>query len=325
MPTKIPWTDERWNPVLGCDPESEGCLHCYAARFAHRGLCEAHRGLTVVGPHGPRFNGTIRLLPERLAEPLAWRRPRRTFVPSMGDLFCQDVPFPYVAAVWAVMAAARSHTFQVLTKHPDRLHEFLEWIVGEGSKGYVWQSLYSYAKEQGVFCDRLVEKMTSPWPWPLPNVWLGATVESPKYLHRVDTLRECSATVRFLSCEPLLDRLDLAEALGTEEIHWVIAGGESGPKARPCAIEWIEEIVEQCDKHGVACFVKQLGSLIVSEERAAETVEEAQDLCGPDKQDRWLWYGRLENRSGADPEEWPEHLNVRQYPDEASGVTSDEQ
>lgn len=318
MPTKIPWTDDPWNVVLGCEPESPGCIHCYAAAMAHRGLCEAHRGLTVIGKDGPMFNGEIRLMPARLPEPLHWKKPRRVFVPSMGDLFHEDVPDPYIAAVFGIMAAAREHTFQVLTKRARRLPEVLEWIVGKGSLGWSWQTLYArvaeYSPEAALFIDEH-DLMSSPWPWPLPNVWLGVSVESPKVLHRVDELKKCEAAVRFLSCEPLLDRLDLGPALADGEIHWVIVGGESGRKARPCAMEWIEEIVSQCAAAGVACFVKQLGATVVSEERMADTLEDAQDMLGPKKKDRWLWYGGFAHPAAADPEEWPEQFRVQEYPD----------
>lgn len=317
MPTKISWTDESWNPNVGCKPVSPGCMHCYAARQAHRGLCEAHRGLTKVGPAGPYFNGEVRLRPEKLTEPITWQKPMRIFVPSMGDLFYDAVPFEYAAAVFGVMAAARHHTFQLLTKHPERLGEFLTWLVNGGSCGYVWQTLYVHLQAQGVFCPgRLTEeRMGSPWPWPLPNVWLGTSIEGNAQFGRVEHLRKCPAPVRFLSCEPLLERVDITEVLATGDIHWVIAGGESGPNARPCAMEWIEEVVEQCAEAEVPCFVKQLGATVVSEERMADTLEDAQDMCGPDKKDQWLWYAGLVNRAGADPEEWPEQFQVQEFPE----------
>jgi protein gp37 len=325
--TKIQWTDDPWNVVIGCKECSPGCRHCYAAVLAHRAMQPAHEGLTVLKSNGVQWNGKVNIVPERLSVPLHWRKPRRVFICSMSDLFYDQVPFEYVAAVFAVMAACREHTFQVLTKRPKRMAEFLRWIVGEGSRGYVWQTMFEYARQYDV---DLSDRMGSPWPWPLPNVWLGTSAEDQRrYDERIVHLLDCPAAIRFLSCEPLLSRIELGlgrnppgqrmlrwDKSVCHDLHWVIAGGESGQKARPCAMEWIEEIIDECKRFDVACFVKQLGSTVVAEERAADTVEEAQAMLGPQKRDRWLWYAGLAHGQGADPDEWPEEFRVREFPRE---------
>lgn len=313
--TKIEWTQWSWTCVRGCSRKSPGCENCYAERMARRFDKPGRwaEGLTVIRQGRPGWSGKIKLVPEKLHEPLAKRVPHRIFVCSTSDLFHEDVPFEFIAAVWGVMAAARQHTFQVLTKRPERMREFLAWLVDpkQGSRGYVWQSLYSYAREAGVSERRLGGKMDSPWPWPLPNVWLGVSVEDQKRAdERIPILRKCPAQVRWLSCEPLLERVEL----DLEGIDWVIAGGESGPLARPCALEWVEHVVDQCRAQDAACFVKQLGSVVVSEERAADSVGEARKLCGDEKNDRWLWYAGLGDRKGGNMAEWPEQLRVRMYP-----------
>jgi hypothetical protein len=195
------------------------------------------------------------------------------------------------------------------------MRDFLRWLVDYtkdgGSRGHSWQSLFSYASAAGVPEKRLTGKMGSPWPWPLPNVWLGTSVEDQvRADERLPLLRECPGQVRWLSCEPLLERvkLDLAS------IDWVVVGGESGPLARPCALEWVEDVVDQCRAAGVACFVKQLGAVVVSEERSADSVGEARALVGDDKNDRWLWYAGLGDKKGGNMEEWPDPLRVRMYP-----------
>jgi len=208
----IEWTEATWNPVTGCDKVSPGCAHCYAETFAER-----FRGV----PGHPYERGfDLQLRPERLNQPLAWRRPRVIFVNSMSDLFHEDVPEPYIQAVFEVMAAAHWHIFQVLTKRSQRLLDL---------------------------APRL------PWP---DNVWMGVSVENQRWTTRVDDLRQVPAAVRFLSCEPLLGPLNLDLA----GIHWVIVGGESGHRARPMKAEWALDIKRQCEERRVAFFFKQWGA-----------------------------------------------------------------
>jgi len=213
----IEWTDATWNPVRGCTKISPGCTHCYAETFAER-----FRGV----PGHPYEHGfDLRLVPEKLHEPLHWRRPRMIFVNSMSDLFHKDVPDDYIVAVGRVMELARWHTFQVLTKRSERLRDLL------GSK------LAFVAKA--------------------PHIWWGVSVEDRKYgVPRIRHLQDTAAQVRFLSIEPLLEdvgRLDLSG------IAWVIVGGESGPGARPMQPKWVRSIRTQCRQARVPFFFKQWG------------------------------------------------------------------
>jgi protein gp37 len=213
----IEWTDATWNPVRGCTKVSPGCAHCYAETFAER-----FRG--VKGhPYEQGFD--LRLVPEKLAEPLSWKKPRRVFVNSMSDLFQDGVPDDYVAEVWKTMATIRRHTYQVLTKRSERM----------------WALVPRLVSTFGV----------------LPNVWLGVSVENRRFKSRIGALRDTPAAVHFLSIEPLLEDISTLNLRG---IQWVIVGGESGPGARPFDMEWARSIIAQCKAANVACFVKQLGA-----------------------------------------------------------------
>lgn len=210
--SRIEWTEASWNPVTGCTKVSPGCAHCYAETFAER-----FRG--VVGhPYQQGFD--LKLWPERLSLPLTWKRPRRIFTNSMSDLFHVDVPEAYIARVFEVMVQADWHTFQVLTKRPER-----------------------------------AAALASSLPWP-PNVWMGTSVENQTFTTRIDALRQIPAHIRFLSCEPLLGPL----TLNLNGIDWVIVGGESGHRARPMQPAWARDIREQCAGAGVAYFFKQWGA-----------------------------------------------------------------
>ncbi|MCX5689119.1 MAG: phage Gp37/Gp68 family protein [Planctomycetota bacterium] len=224
----IEWTEATWNPVAGCTPVSPGCLNCYAARMALRlqsidvAGCGKYADTARVHHGRPVFTGRINTDESALELPKRWRRPRLIFVNSMSDLFHAKVPVEFIERVFAVMQECRQHTFQVLTKRPERALEL---------------------------ADRL------PWP---TNVWMGTSVENALYVHRVHILSEIPAKVRFLSCEPLLGPL---RKLPLAAIHWVIAGGESGPGARPMEAEWVEEIRDQCIEAKVAFFFKQWGGV----------------------------------------------------------------
>ena len=210
--SRIEWTETTWNPVTGCSKVSPGCAHCYAETFAER-----WRGV----PGHPYEHGfDLQLRPERLEQPIGWRRPRVVFVNSMSDLFHEDIPDDYVRDVFDVMRRADHHVFQVLTKREDRLAELAP---------------------------------TLPWP---PNVWMGVTIENRRFVHRADRLRATPAAVRFISAEPLLGPLD---GLRLDGIDWLIAGGESGPRCRPMHLAWARELRERCREHGTAFFLKQLG------------------------------------------------------------------
>ncbi|HYO52577.1 phage Gp37/Gp68 family protein [Archangium sp.] len=217
LQSAIEWTDATWNPVRGCKKISPGCKHCYAETFAER-----FRGV----PGHPYEQGfDLRLVPEKLAEPLRWKSPKTVFVNSMSDLFLDGVPDDYIVAVARVMQLASWHTFQVLTKRSERMRDLLS------------------GKLAFAAC--------------LPNIWWGVSVEDRRYgLPRVEHLRTAPARVRFLSIEPLLEDLG---TLRLDDIHWVIVGGESGAGARPMRKEWVTSIRDQCTQAQVAFFFKQWG------------------------------------------------------------------
>ena len=208
----IEWTDTTWNPVTGCTKVSPGCDHCYALTFAER-----FRGV----PGHPFENGfDLTLRPERLAQPLTWKKPSTVFVNSMSDLFHRDIPDEYIIGVFATMKSAPQHQLQVLTKRAERL-------------------------------ERLSRRIDFA-----PNVWVGVSVESPIYFGRIKHLQRVPASVRFLSCEPLLAALP---KIPLEGIDWVIVGGESGHGARPMDGDWVRAIRKQCQAKNVAFFFKQWG------------------------------------------------------------------
>lgn len=223
--SKIEWTDVTWNPVAGCSIESAGCSNCYAMRMAARleamGV-EKYQGLTRKSGGRHVWTGRVTTDHRALAAPLGWRRPRTVFVNSMSDLFHMDVPSEFIAQVWAVMERTPQHTYQVLTKRPDRMR----MILSDAS-----------------------------FPV-LSNVWVGTSVENSAVLHRVDYLRSTPAAVRFISFEPLIGSVANANL---RNIQWAIVGGESGPKARPMPQTWVEEIEELCRTHDTAFFFKQWG------------------------------------------------------------------
>ena len=204
--TGIEWTDKTWNPTTGCDKVSPGCLHCYAETLSKR--------------FPDTFNNfDLTLYPERINQPLKWRKPSKIFVNSMSDLFHKKIPLDFIQEVFKVIHATPQHTYQILTKRPERLVELAPHL--------------KFHK----------------------NIWMGVSVENQSYVSRVDLLRQVPAKVRFLSCEPLLGSLKL----DLTDIHWVIVGGESGNKARPLEMGWVRDIRDQCQKAEVPFFFKQIG------------------------------------------------------------------
>ncbi len=296
--TSIQWTDETWNPTVGCTRVSQGCQHCYAEGIAHRGMSPQHRGLTVMTKTGPRWNGTVRLVEKALKLPLGWRKPRLVFVNSMSDLFHENIPFEYIAAVFGIMAGCEQHTFQVLTKRPGRALEFFLWLKERDPATCIAESA-SHQLDEGGWTSLCY----MPGTWPLPNVWIGVSVEDQeRAAERIPLLAEIPAAVRFLSCEPLLDEIVLDDLL--EKVNWVIVGGESGPRARVMDLGWARLIVNCCKHHETAVFVKQLGRRPFEEFwNELYSVHETQ------------WY-KVEDAKGGDPDEWPEDLQIRQWPGE---------
>jgi protein gp37 len=217
--TRIEWTDATWNPIRGCTKISPGCAHCYAETFAER-----FRGV----PGHPYEQGfDLRLVPEKLADPLKWPRPRMVFVNSMSDLFHDDVPEDYIQEVIRIMLLADWHTYQVLTKRSERMRSLLQTSLRHAAAA--------------------------------PQIWWGVSVENRRDgLPRVEDLRASPAVTRFLSVEPLLEDLGPLDLTG---IHWVIAGGESGPGFRPMDSTWVTAIRDQCQNAGVPFFFKQWGGV----------------------------------------------------------------
>jgi protein gp37 len=318
--TSIEWTDVTWNPVRGCSHVSEGCRNCYAERFAARfsGPGQPYEGLvklvareirqfkTVNGePTGDfrtvtrseaRWTGEVRLVPERLADPLSWRKPRRVFVNSMSDLFHETLTNEQIAAVFGVMAAASKHTFQVLTKRPKRMLEWFRWLDGYGHEAMAVEAAMHLCR--GAADKRKLEAyeraVCGHRPWPLPNVWIGVSVENQSTTdERIPLLLQTPAAVRFVSYEPALGPVDFdmprcdrrnheddwtiaddgtpwcnacdsersyGHWLGIDRVDWVIAGCESGPGARPAQVEWFRSVRDQCKAAGVPFFLKQTTS-----------------------------------------------------------------
>ncbi len=245
MSTKIEWTDETWNPVTGCTKVSRGCAHCYAERMARR--LAGRFGYPEAPNH---FDVTLQ--PDRLEEPLHWRKPRRVFVCSMSDLFHDDVPKDFIWRVIEMGWRAKQHIFQILTKRPERMLDVLThsmWWVNDTPQ----------------------------------NIWLGVSAENQKAAdERIPLLLQCPAAVRLVSIEPMLERIDLRhiqksnlveiDALtgnhgvkrplsgkSNAKLDWVIVGGESGPGARPMHPDWVRDIRDQCNDWGVSFFLKQRG------------------------------------------------------------------
>lgn len=210
----IEWTEATWNPVTGCDKVSPGCKNCYAARMALR--------LRAMGQRNYRNGFEVTLQPQTLSLPLTWKRGRKIFVNSMSDLFHESVPAEYIQQVFAVMNQTPHHTFQILTKRPQRLLE-LDPVL--------------------------------PWA---DHIWMGVSVESAAYRGRIDHLRQTHARVKFLSVEPLLGQIT---GMKLDGIDWVIVGGESGPGARPMQTAWVTDIRDQCVAANVRFFFKQWGGV----------------------------------------------------------------
>ncbi len=274
--SKIEWTDATWNPIRGCSmapgSENAGCLNCYAARYMARNLPGLNSPTTgeafaVMRKAGPRWTGRVEVIAKALTLPLHWKEPRRIFVNSLSDLYHESLSFSDILRIHVVMQMADWHTYQVLTKRPQRAKEFYHW----------W--------------DRT-------WPghgYPR-RLQLGVSVENRANRDRINVLQQIPVTERFLSLEPLLEDLGTLNLRG---INRVICGAESGPGARDCDLAAVSSIVRQCEAAGVRCLVKQIGR------RPYLTLWSlsSKALRIPI---------RIRDRKGANPEEWPTYLQVRQ-------------
>ncbi|MFD1328258.1 phage Gp37/Gp68 family protein [Mycoplana ramosa] len=293
--TKIEWTDATWNPITGCSVVSAGCTNCYAMKLAGTRLKHhpSRVGLTKDSKAGPVWTGEVRLNSEWLDQPLRWSRPRMIFVCAHGDLFAEGVPDAWIDQVFAVMALCPQHTFQVLTKRPERMREYLTRPAGNGlpdvrnhlawevTAGVMNAYLPGWKKEapNGKRRSRAIAAFSS---WPLTNVWLGVSVEDQRRAdERIPVLLDTPAALRWISAEPLLGALRLRDFLPTcaqycahgctasgdqecdrhlPKLDWVVVGGESGAGARPMQPEWAESLRDQCAAADVPFLFKQWGN-----------------------------------------------------------------
>lgn len=264
--SKIAWTHRTWNPTVGCTRVSAGCEHCYAERMAWRlannpKTAKDYRGVVTKTSHGSiRWTGEVNQLDDRLFDPYTWSKPSLVFVNSMSDLFHESIDFDFPRKVWLVMKTTPQHTYQILTKRPEQVR-------------------------MGI----ITRALNSP---PLPNVWIGVSVENQQTANiRIPYLfRAASASVRFLSVEPLLEQVELNVC----DCDWVIIGGESGKDARPMKSDWARWIIDQCQRASVPVFFKQTGAVLAK-----------------------AW--GLKDRKGADPSEWPNWCSIQEYPKCESG------
>jgi protein gp37 len=276
MTTKIQWTDQTWNPIVGCSKISPGCDHCYAERMACRlsvmlgGIgtgdnMEAWEAYSWVARDG-HWTGKTSFVKSALRKPLHWRKPRRIFVCSMGDLFHESVPFEWIDRVFRVIALRPQHTFQVLTKRAARMAKYFASLDTEAG-------LQRWSNSNGLYGRTGTHSPTALTIRKLPNVWLGVTAENRKQADLlIPHLLRCPAAVRFLSVEPMLEAVDIIKGLCAidrngepcgrleDGIDWVICGGESGPGARPVHPDWIRDLRDQCAEAAIPFFFKQWGS-----------------------------------------------------------------
>lgn len=315
--TGIEWTATRhadgsvtpgstWNPIRGCSRVSKGCENCYAESVAHRfgGAGQPYEGLTVLGSNGPRWNGEVRFIEDHLFDPLRWQKPRRIFVNSMSDLFHENIPDEWINRIFAVMASAPQHTFQILTKRPERMRRYLQHPDISARIAHAAAVICSSRPPVTVMSDEFPGRTAkvrmfdfknggvtrSVWQtpnmhwWPLRNVWLGVSTEDQKTAdERIPLLLQTPAAVRFISAEPLLGPIDINLAMYGEKepwpsffgftdgcgyevrLRWIIAGGESGHGARPTHPDWVRSLRDQCVAANVPYFFKQWGEWLPGE------------------------------------------------------------
>lgn len=294
--SSIEWTDATWNPITGCSVVSPGCTNCYAMRLAGTRLQHhpSRAGLTRDSKAGPAWTGEVRFNEQWLDQPLRWKRPRRVFTCAHGDLFHESVPDEWIDQVFAVMALAPQHTFQVLTKRAKRMRSYM---TGGGALPWLRARISDAAfKTNGVGSAFRAKEA----PWPLPNVWLGVSAEDQQRAdQRIPDLLATPAAVRWVSAEPLLGQIALgqidpsegdtrrinattgevwypgcgsvsSQTLSGPRIDWVVAGGESGPGARPMHPTWARSLRDQCAAGGVPFHFKQWGEHLTVYDRDAD-------------------------------------------------------
>jgi protein gp37 len=337
--TNIQWTDKVWNPTTGCTRVSPECKNCYAFAL-HDMRHAAHKaGKQVPAQYAKPFT-ELQMFDDRLGTPLSWRKPCRVFVNSMSDLFHEDVPDLFIQKVFGVMSLCGQHTFQVLTKRPERMARWFAentlcqcqaelCVNGPGVE--TTPTGKSRVRDTSAINGTRGPTVGDGNHWPLPNVWLGVSVGTRRRKDWIDVLRQVPAAVRFVSFEPLLEDLGPLDLAG---IGWAIVGGESGPGSRPLRPEWVRRIVNQCRDAGVPAFVKQFGANIVDRNDAGfdgcnlggwPACEEYGGLIRVEENIngfREEYQGadvrvRLPDKKGGNPDEWPADLRVREFPESA--------
>ncbi|HAO12140.1 MAG TPA: phage Gp37/Gp68 family protein [Planktothrix sp. UBA8407] len=295
MATKIQWCDETINPIVGCSRVSPGCERCYAASAAKSARLQQFPQYQKVAS----WNGTVELVPNQLDRPYEWKKGKRIFIGSMTDLFHENTPFSWLEEIMAMIEETTQHTYQILTKRPERMIEFFDW-----------------------YSRRCSDESIGDIKWRMPdNIWLGVSCENQAMADkRIPLLMQIPAKVRFLSCEPLLEPINLSKFLPIEwsEIaedwieswpgigsynandypSWVIVGGESGAGSRACHVDWLRDIASQCQSAKIPVFIKQLGNNAI----ATRT-----DHTGNYKL-------KIKDRKGSDILEWFEDLRIQQFP-----------
>lgn len=301
--SSIEWTEKTWNPTVGCSKVSAGCQNCYAINQAYRnaaigqklaeqgknaGRLAYYDGLTEKRGERVEWTGAVKFVPEALDIPLKTRKPTKFFVNSMSDLFHESVSDEQLDKIFAVMALAEKHVFQVLTKRPQRMVEYFSKTPSEGNYPAGFETQYNIEYHANGMADSAEKSIKLP----LPNVWLGVTCENQKAAdERIPLLQKVPAAVRFVSFEPLLEKVSISPEHHFQDIDWAIIGGESGNKARPCQIEWILDLLLRCQDYGVTPFVKQIGSKPLLNNKKFNSQGKGNDI-----------------------DSWPDVIKVRRFP-----------
>ena len=353
--SNIAWTDDTYNPIVGCTKISQGCLNCYAATAANTPRLQQFEQYQNVVDHKGNWNGKIEFVPKVLDQLLKLKRPRKIFMPSMSDPFHDAVKDEWLDQIFATIALTPHLTYQLLTKRPERMLQYFT-ETWQGRPEQEFEGIYipasgpsSRADEVCFACEEIIDRhkladtdkdslwteggslKIMQWGWPLPNLHLGVTVENQAAAdERIPLLLQTPAAVRFLSVEPMLERISL-DCLHWDgmtnlncltgkhgvnyplqgdcnKVDWVIVGGESGTKARFFYLEWAESMIEQCKSAQVPVFVKQIGSnaweRCETPEHLKEIAPEMESFCQI----------KTKSRAGSNPDEWPEHLRIQEFP-----------
>ncbi|NJM67658.1 MAG: DUF5131 family protein [Acaryochloris sp. RU_4_1] len=329
--TTIEWTDHTLNPLVGCTKtrakgaKQSGCEHCYAARASKSGRLQQFPQYHGVVDREGNWTGQVNFVPEQLEKLFRFRKPTRVFMPSMSDPFHPAVKDEWLDQIFAAIALNPKAIVQMLTKRPARMRDYFRTAKNRIRIAAVDMGRSTSNTDQGV----LAEIESCQWDWPLPNLWLGVSVENQQAAdERIPLLLQTPAAVRFLSCEPLLEAVDISGFLNSrnrsksivKSTFWTIIGGESGPGARPFYLEWARSLIQQCRDAEVPVFLKQIGS---------NPMHYQNSLVDKPGTPPWMlveylgYQGRgMRDRKGGDIQEWPEDMRVREFPDFSCEVIS---